>query len=45
MFSQGYVKQIIVYCENGRLWKGSRFEVRKVLGHKNVKCFDGSMQE
>jgi thiosulfate/3-mercaptopyruvate sulfurtransferase len=38
-------KEIIVYCDTGRLCKGWGFALREVLGYKGVKSYDGSMQE
>jgi thiosulfate/3-mercaptopyruvate sulfurtransferase len=38
-------KQIIVYCDTGRLCKGWGFVLREVLGYKDVKSYDGSAQE
>jgi thiosulfate/3-mercaptopyruvate sulfurtransferase len=38
-------KEIVVYCDTGRLCKGRWFVLREILGYKNVKSYDGSMQE
>jgi thiosulfate/3-mercaptopyruvate sulfurtransferase len=38
-------KEIIVYCDTGRLCKGRWFVLREILEYKNVKSYDGSMQE
>jgi len=38
-------KEIIVYCDTGRLCKGWGYVLREVLGYKGVKSYDGSMQE
>ena len=38
-------KEIIVYCDTGRLCKGWGFVLREVLGYKNVISYDGSSQE
>jgi thiosulfate/3-mercaptopyruvate sulfurtransferase len=38
-------KEIIVYCDTGRLCKGWGFVLREVLGYKDVKSYDGSAQE
>jgi thiosulfate/3-mercaptopyruvate sulfurtransferase len=38
-------KEIIVYCDTGRFCKGWGFVLREILGNKNVKSYDGSMQE
>jgi thiosulfate/3-mercaptopyruvate sulfurtransferase len=38
-------KEIITYCDTGRLCKGWAFVLREVLGYKNVRSYDGSSQE
>ncbi|MBP1778519.1 MAG: rhodanese-related sulfurtransferase, partial [candidate division NC10 bacterium] len=38
-------KEIIVYCDTGRLCSGWWFVLREVLGYQNVKSYDGSMQD
>jgi len=38
-------KEIIVYCDTGRLCSGWWFALREVLGYQNVKSYDGSMQD
>jgi thiosulfate/3-mercaptopyruvate sulfurtransferase len=37
--------EIVVYCDTGRLCKGRWFVLREILGYKNVRSYDGSMQE
>jgi thiosulfate/3-mercaptopyruvate sulfurtransferase len=38
-------KEIITYCDSGRFATGWWFTLKEVLGYKNVKSYDGSMQE
>ncbi len=38
-------KEMIIYCDTGRLCSGWWFIFREVLGYKDVKAYDGSMQE
>lgn len=38
-------KEMIVYCDTGRLCSGWWFILREVLGYQHVKSYDGSMQE
>lgn len=38
-------KEIIVYCDSGRVATGWWFILSEVLGYKNVKNYDGSMEE
>jgi thiosulfate/3-mercaptopyruvate sulfurtransferase len=38
-------KEMIIYCDTGRLCSGWWFVLREVLGYQNVKSYDGSMQE
>ncbi|MDZ4163921.1 MAG: rhodanese-like domain-containing protein [Smithellaceae bacterium] len=38
-------REIIVYCDTGRLNSGWFYILREVLGYANVKSYDGSMQE
>jgi thiosulfate/3-mercaptopyruvate sulfurtransferase len=38
-------REIIVYCDTGRLASGWWFTLSQVLGYKNVKLYDGSSQE
>ncbi|MGQ9645207.1 MAG: sulfurtransferase [Thermodesulfobacteriota bacterium] len=38
-------REIITYCDTGRLCKGWAFVLREILGYKNVKSYDGSAQE
>ncbi len=38
-------KEIIVYCDSGRVASGWWFILSEVLGYKNVKNYDGSMEE
>jgi thiosulfate/3-mercaptopyruvate sulfurtransferase len=38
-------KEVIVYCDTGRLCSGWWFVLREVLGYQNVKSYDGSMQD
>lgn len=38
-------KEIITYCDTGRLASGWWFVLSKVLGYKNVKMYDGSAED
>jgi thiosulfate/3-mercaptopyruvate sulfurtransferase len=38
-------KEIIVYCDTGRVASAWWFALSQVLGYKNVKLYDGSSQE
>jgi thiosulfate/3-mercaptopyruvate sulfurtransferase len=38
-------QELIVYCDTGRVCSGWWFVLREVLDYKNVKSYDGSMQE
>lgn len=38
-------KEIITYCDTGRLASGWWFVLSKVLGYKNVKMYDGSSED
>lgn len=38
-------KEIIVYCDSGRVASAWWFILSEVLGYKNVKNYDGSMEE
>jgi thiosulfate/3-mercaptopyruvate sulfurtransferase len=38
-------KEIIVYCDSGRVASAWWFFLSEVLGYKNVKNYDGSMEE
>jgi len=38
-------KEIIVYCDSGRVASAWWFILNEVLGYKNVKIYDGSMEE
>jgi thiosulfate/3-mercaptopyruvate sulfurtransferase len=38
-------KEVIVYCDTGRICSGWWFVLREVLGYQNVKSYDGSMQD
>jgi thiosulfate/3-mercaptopyruvate sulfurtransferase len=38
-------KETIIYCDTGRLCSGWWFVLREILGYKDVKSYDGSMQE
>lgn len=38
-------REIIVYCDTGRLCSGWWFILKEVFGYKNVNFYDGSMQE
>ncbi|MCX7769941.1 MAG: sulfurtransferase [Proteobacteria bacterium] len=38
-------KEIITYCDTGRLASGWWFVLSKMLGYKNVKMYDGSAQD
>ncbi|RPJ07651.1 MAG: sulfurtransferase [Deltaproteobacteria bacterium] len=38
-------KEVLIYCDTGRLCSGWWFIFREVLGHRDVKAYDGSMQE
>jgi len=38
-------KEIIVYCDSGRVASAWWFILSEVLGYKNVKSYDGSMEE
>ena len=38
-------KEIIVYCDSGRVASAWWFILSDVLGYKNVKMYDGSMEE
>jgi len=38
-------KETITYCDTGRLCSGWWFVMREILGYKEVKFYDGSMQE
>ena len=38
-------KEIIAYCDTGRLCTGWWFVLREILGYKDVKSYDGSSQE
>jgi thiosulfate/3-mercaptopyruvate sulfurtransferase len=38
-------KEVITYCDTGRLCSGWWFVLRELLGYKNVKAYDGSSQE
>lgn len=37
--------EIIVYCNTGRDCAGWMFVLSEVLGYRNVKMYDGSLQE
>jgi thiosulfate/3-mercaptopyruvate sulfurtransferase len=37
--------EMIIYCDTGRLCSGWWFVLREMLGYKDVKAYDGSMQE
>ena len=38
-------KEIIVYCDSGRVASAWWFILNQVLGYKNVKIYDGSMED
>jgi thiosulfate/3-mercaptopyruvate sulfurtransferase len=38
-------KEIIAYCDTGRLCTGWWFVLREILGYEDVKSYDGSSQE
>ncbi len=38
-------KEIIVYCDSGRVASTWWFILREVMGYENVKSYDGSMEE
>ncbi len=38
-------KEIITYCDTGRLSSGWWFVLTKILGYKNVKMYDGSTED
>ena len=38
-------KETIIYCDTGRLCSGWWFVLREILGYKDVKSYDGSMQD
>jgi thiosulfate/3-mercaptopyruvate sulfurtransferase len=38
-------KEVITYCDTGRVCSGWWFVLREMLGYKNVKAYDGSLQE
>ncbi len=38
-------KEIIVYCDSGRVASAWWFILNQVLGYKNVKVYDGSMED
>ena len=38
-------REVILYCDTGRLASGWWFYLSEVLGYKNVKMYDGSSQE
>ncbi len=38
-------REIIVYCDSGRVASAWWFILHEVLGYKNVKLYDGSMEE
>ncbi len=38
-------KEIITYCDSGRFCTGWWFVLKDILGYKDVKSYDGSMQE
>lgn len=38
-------KEVITYCDTGRLASGWWFVLYKILGYKNVKMYDGSSEE
>ncbi len=38
-------KEVMVYCDTGRLCSGMWFLISEVLGYGNVKSYDGSMEE
>ncbi|MCK7503363.1 MAG: rhodanese-like domain-containing protein [Desulfobacterales bacterium] len=38
-------KEIIVYCDSGRVASAWWFILREVMGYENVKSYDGSMEE
>jgi len=38
-------KEIIAYCDTGRLASAAWFLFSEILGYKNVRLYDGSMQE
>lgn len=38
-------KEVISYCDTGRLCSGWWFVLREILGYRDVKSYDGSMQE
>lgn len=38
-------REIIVYCDSGRVASAWWFILHEVLGYKNVKIYDGSMEE
>jgi thiosulfate/3-mercaptopyruvate sulfurtransferase len=39
------VKEVIGYCDTGLMASMSAFYLREVLGYKNVRLYDGSMEE
>jgi thiosulfate/3-mercaptopyruvate sulfurtransferase len=38
-------RDMIVYCDSGRLAAGVFYALHNILGYKNVRIYDGSMQE
>jgi thiosulfate/3-mercaptopyruvate sulfurtransferase len=38
-------KEMIVYCDTGKLASGWSYVLREVLGYRQVRSYDGSMQE
>ena len=38
-------KETIIYCDTGRLCSGWWFVLREILAYKDVKAYDGSMQD
>jgi thiosulfate/3-mercaptopyruvate sulfurtransferase len=38
-------REMIIYCDTGKFCTGWWFMLSQVLGYKNVKVYDGSMQE
>lgn len=45
VIEDGANKEIITYCDTGRLASGWWFVLSKVLGYKNVKLYDGSSED
>jgi thiosulfate/3-mercaptopyruvate sulfurtransferase len=45
VLGKGTSKEIIVYCDTGKVCSGWWFTLSEVLGYENVKNYDGSMED